>query len=308
MRGIGFAHNYAHLLDSHREELGAELIANTEAGMQLGLDDYLEARDQRTRIYGRMAALFERIDVLAAPVVTVLPFPAEQRWPSEINGVPQQDYLEWMRASWRITVTGFTAISVPCGFSPEGLPVGIQLIAPPRHEARLLALAAQFERARPAWRETPRILTSPTPTLSPSKKRRRFDEHPCWRDPVCPPTHQGVHHPEGTNFVALDGVNLDIRPGEFFVLLGPSGCGKTTLLRSIAGLEQPTEGEIWLGENRIDQLPPYRRRVNTVFQAYALFPISPCARTSLSASRWRGRKRSRQKLWRVWMRCSPSSG
>ncbi|SJN09019.1 Aspartyl-tRNA(Asn) amidotransferase subunit A amidotransferase subunit A [Leucobacter sp. 7(1)] len=167
MRGIGFAHNYAHLLDSHREELGAELIANTEAGMQLGLDDYLEARDQRTRIYGRMAALFERIDVLAAPVVTVLPFPAEQRWPSEINGVPQQDYLEWMRASWRITVTGFTAISVPCGFSPEGLPVGIQLIAPPRHEARLLALAAQFERARPAWRETPRILTSPTPTLSP---------------------------------------------------------------------------------------------------------------------------------------------
>ena len=88
-----------------------------------------------------------------------------------------------------------------------------------------------------------------------------------------------VHHltkefttPEGTNFVALNGVNLEIRHGEFFVLLGPSGCGKTTLLRSIAGLEQPTDGEIWLGEERIDQLPPYRRRVNTVFQAYALFP------------------------------------
>lgn len=78
--------------------------------------------------------------------------------------------------------------------------------------------------------------------------------------------------PEGTNFVALNGVDLEIHPGEFFVLLGPSGCGKTTLLRSIAGLEQPTSGEIWLGEDRIDQLPPYRRRVNTVFQAYALFP------------------------------------
>ncbi|WP_449280687.1 ABC transporter ATP-binding protein [Leucobacter sp.] len=78
--------------------------------------------------------------------------------------------------------------------------------------------------------------------------------------------------PEGTSFTALRGIDLDIVPGEFFVMLGPSGCGKTTLLRSIAGLEQPTSGEIWLGGTRIDQLPPYRRRVNTVFQAYALFP------------------------------------
>lgn len=78
--------------------------------------------------------------------------------------------------------------------------------------------------------------------------------------------------PEGDTFTALDGINLDIVPGEFFVMLGPSGCGKTTLLRSIAGLEQPTSGEIWLGDEQIDQLPPYQRRVNTVFQAYALFP------------------------------------
>ncbi|WP_427870406.1 ABC transporter ATP-binding protein [Leucobacter luti] len=78
--------------------------------------------------------------------------------------------------------------------------------------------------------------------------------------------------PEGTSFTALDGIDLEIVPGEFFVMLGPSGCGKTTLLRSIAGLEQPTSGEIWLGGSRIDRLPPYRRQVNTVFQAYALFP------------------------------------
>lgn len=78
--------------------------------------------------------------------------------------------------------------------------------------------------------------------------------------------------PEGGMFTALKGIDLEIVPGEFFVLLGPSGCGKTTLLRSIAGLEQPTEGEIRLGDTRIDQLPPYKRRVNTVFQAYALFP------------------------------------
>ncbi len=78
--------------------------------------------------------------------------------------------------------------------------------------------------------------------------------------------------PEGRPVRALDGVGLTIAPGEFFVLLGPSGCGKTTLLRSIAGLEQLDEGEIWLGDRRLDGLPPNRRPVNTVFQSYALFP------------------------------------
>lgn len=166
LRGINYARNFGHLLDTHRDVLGAELVTNTEAGLAYTLTDALEAREQRTRIYDGMAELFTRIDVLAAPVVATLPFPAAERWPREINGVTQPDYLEWMRASWRISVTGFTAISVPCGFSEAGLPVGIQFIAPPHHEGTILALAAQFERARPAWRETPRVLQPPlTPTV-----------------------------------------------------------------------------------------------------------------------------------------------
>ncbi|MDE3736416.1 ABC transporter ATP-binding protein [Pseudomonas resinovorans] len=71
---------------------------------------------------------------------------------------------------------------------------------------------------------------------------------------------------------ALDDVSVSIRHNEFFTLLGPSGCGKTTLLRSIAGFEQVTSGSIQIGGQRVDQLPPYKRRVNTVFQNYALFP------------------------------------
>ncbi|NIR32332.1 MAG: ABC transporter ATP-binding protein [Gammaproteobacteria bacterium] len=71
---------------------------------------------------------------------------------------------------------------------------------------------------------------------------------------------------------ALDGVSIDIREGEFFTLLGPSGCGKTTLLRLIAGFEQPSAGEIRLDGRDVSDLPPYRRPVNTVFQNYALFP------------------------------------
>ena len=70
----------------------------------------------------------------------------------------------------------------------------------------------------------------------------------------------------------LKRISLDIAQGEFLTLLGESGSGKTTLLRLIAGFDQPTAGEIWMGGERLDILPPYRRRVNTVFQNYALFP------------------------------------
>ncbi|WP_118135790.1 ABC transporter ATP-binding protein [Oceanicella sp. SM1341] len=73
-------------------------------------------------------------------------------------------------------------------------------------------------------------------------------------------------------FQALDAVSLSIRENEFFTLLGPSGCGKTTLLRLIAGFEQPSAGHILLEGKNISNLPPYKRPVNTVFQSYALFP------------------------------------
>ena len=71
---------------------------------------------------------------------------------------------------------------------------------------------------------------------------------------------------------AVDGITLDVAPGEFFALLGPSGCGKTTTLRLIAGFEEPTAGEILLNGARIERLRPYQRNVSTVFQNYALFP------------------------------------
>ncbi len=71
---------------------------------------------------------------------------------------------------------------------------------------------------------------------------------------------------------AVDGVTLDIAPGEFFAMLGPSGSGKTTCLRLIAGFEQPDDGDILIFGSSVAGVPPYRRAVNTVFQDYALFP------------------------------------
>jgi putative spermidine/putrescine transport system ATP-binding protein len=82
---------------------------------------------------------------------------------------------------------------------------------------------------------------------------------------------QGVRKRFG-EVVAVDGVDLEVREGEFFSILGPSGSGKTTCLRMIAGFEAPTEGRVWLGGQDVSNLPPYERDVNTVFQDYALFP------------------------------------
>jgi spermidine/putrescine transport system ATP-binding protein len=72
--------------------------------------------------------------------------------------------------------------------------------------------------------------------------------------------------------VAVDGISVEVPHGAFFALLGPSGCGKTTTLRMIGGFEEPTEGRIFLGDQDVVGLPPYKRDVNTVFQSYALFP------------------------------------
>src|SRR3989440_5671879 len=72
--------------------------------------------------------------------------------------------------------------------------------------------------------------------------------------------------------VVLRNVSLEIAEGEFLTILGESGSGKTTLLRIVAGFETATSGEVWMGSERLDSQPPYRRRVNTVFQSYALFP------------------------------------
>jgi amidase len=95
-----------------------------------------------------MRAFFTSYDVLVLPVSQVPPFPADQEYPTEINGVPMRDYLDWMRSAYYITVTGCPAISVPAGTTRDGLPVGIQMVAPHGADRRLLEVASAFEAAR----------------------------------------------------------------------------------------------------------------------------------------------------------------
>ncbi len=86
---------------------------------------------------------------------------------------------------------------------------------------------------------------------------------------------------------AVDGIDVEIKPGEFFTLLGPSGCGKTTTLRMLAGFEQPTDGQIFIDGVDVAQTPAHKRPVNTVFQSYALFPHLDVRRNVAYGLRWR---------------------
>ncbi len=97
-------------------------------------------------------------------------------------------------------------------------------------------------------------------------------------------------------FTAVDGIDLTIAQGEFFALLGPSGCGKTTTLRMIAGLEEPTDGSIHLGDLDVTHRKPYQRPVNTVFQNYALFPHLNVFENVAFGLRRRGVKQVRQQV------------
>ena len=99
-------------------------------------------------------------------------------------------------------------------------------------------------------------------------------------------------------FVAVDDLSLTIPSGSFFALLGPSGCGKTTTLRMVAGLEEPTEGAIRIGDEDVTHAKPYKRPVNTVFQSYALFPHLDIFENVAFGLRRRGSKHGEGRRWR----------
>ena len=155
LRAWEMSQNYGALYRERKDELSENIIYNIEAGLNLTATEIFDAYTARTRLYNRMVELFEDIDILAAPTVQVPPFPIDWTWPREVAGVEQDDYLGWMRSCWYISATGLPAISVPCGFTDDGLPVGIQLVGRPLGEVDLLRFAMAFEHRNPAWQRRP---------------------------------------------------------------------------------------------------------------------------------------------------------
>ena len=136
LRALGYA-AAADVLDNAKPDLAE----NIRIGLALTGPQVSRALEERTQMFNRMADFLERYDALACPVTQAPPFPVEVTWPRSVNGVEMRSYIEWFRVCSRITVTTHPAMAVPGGFTPEGLPVGLQLVGRHRGELALMWLA-----------------------------------------------------------------------------------------------------------------------------------------------------------------------
>ncbi|MBR1222718.1 amidase [Bradyrhizobium sp. U87765 SZCCT0131] len=145
LRAFDFAVSKAKLLREHRNLLKPEVIWNIEKGLQLTVEQIEKAEGQRVQLAARAHAFFQTYDLLLAPATIVPAFPVEQRYLTECAGKIFDNYVEWLAIVYAITLSCCPALSMPCGFTASGLPVGLQVIGAPRGEAQLLAGAKVIE-------------------------------------------------------------------------------------------------------------------------------------------------------------------
>jgi amidase len=131
----------------HRSLMKDTVIWNIEQGLKLSGADVARAEAKRTQLYHRVRKFMERYEFLILPVSQVAPFPVETDWVREINGVEMGSYIDWMGVCYAITLTGLPAISVPCGFTSDGLPIGLQIVGRHQRDFNVLQLAFAFEQA-----------------------------------------------------------------------------------------------------------------------------------------------------------------
>jgi amidase len=158
-RALKYATAFGPLVAERPEDVGPNVTWNVQRGLELSAADLSRATRLLAALAERINTFFESFDVLACPVSQVPPFEIGLDWVHEIDGVPQHTYLDWMRSAYLISATGLPAISVPAGFTPQGLPVGLQLVGQRRGDWDLLSVAHAFEQATGYGRTPPPVLT-----------------------------------------------------------------------------------------------------------------------------------------------------
>ncbi len=145
LRAFQFAALYRDALEHHRDTLKPEVVWNIEEGLKLTSADLAAAELARRETRDAMVGFVGRQGVLITPTAPVEPYPVEKRYVDEIDGEKLATYIDWLVLGYAVTVTGCPAISIPCGFTANGLPVGLQLVGSPYGEAELLRTAAWCE-------------------------------------------------------------------------------------------------------------------------------------------------------------------
>ena len=145
------------LRQGQRAHFKETLHQEIEAAEKLTAIDLSRAELKRTELYHRVREFMESHEFLICPVNQVPPFDIKQRYVTEINGIKMNSYIDWMRSCWTISVLGLPAISVPAGFTTEGLPVGLQIVGRHQDDFGVLQLANAFEEATGFWKQRPAL-------------------------------------------------------------------------------------------------------------------------------------------------------
>jgi amidase len=145
LRAVNYATSHARKYAEQREKLKPDVIWNIEKGLALTGDDVARANCLRATLTANLVAFFETYDLLLAPATIVPPFPVGDRTVTTCDGQGFETYIDWLAIAYAVTLTSAPALSLPCGFTRDGLPVGLQMVGPLRSEGPLLSYAAALE-------------------------------------------------------------------------------------------------------------------------------------------------------------------